>query len=188
VKILTKQQNYKLWASGAFGNRFLSWRSVAEWRASGFSGKVALRYLGGGGGGRCTYNLLPEEVEDEALRWVGEGADASKIMVNQMVPDQDRYTTIQGEFYNGVFNDVVEPFLHTFYPAPMRTALAHQSLHTHGLRGRLLLKHFMTASSWEDFQVLLDQYPDHVLEVSVFSRCLGNIPGRNATVWEVRRY
>jgi hypothetical protein len=57
-----------------------------------------------------------------------------------------------------------------------------------GLRAAIMLRAAMTPSSYEDWRVLLDQYPGHVLEVSVYDRCIGDTPGRNALVWEVRRY
>ena len=56
------------------------------------------------------------------------------------------------------------------------------------LRSDLLLKLAMTPASHDDWNLLLGQYPGHVLEVSIYDRCLGDTPGRNALVWEVRRY
>jgi len=56
------------------------------------------------------------------------------------------------------------------------------------LRSDLLLKLAMTPASHEDWNLLLERYPGHVLEVSVYDRCLGDTPGRNALVWEVREY
>ena len=34
--ILSKSQNYRLWQGGAFGNKLRAWRTVDEWRDSGF--------------------------------------------------------------------------------------------------------------------------------------------------------
>jgi hypothetical protein len=70
----------------------------------------------------------------------------------------------------------------------MRDALKLAPSVAQGLYSDVLIREAMTPSSYEDWKVLLDQYPGHVLEVSIFSRCLGDIPGRNALVWEVRRY
>jgi hypothetical protein len=52
----------------------------------------------------------------------------------------------------------------------------------------LLIREAMTPSSYDDWLMLIDRYPGHVLEVSIYDRCLGDVPGRNALVWEVRRY
>ena len=57
-----------------------------------------------------------------------------------------------------------------------------------GLRADLLLSSVMTPSSLDDWEMLTSRFPGHVLEVSVYDRCLGDVPGRNALVWEVRRY
>jgi len=35
---------------------------------------------------------------------------------------------------------------------------------------------------------LLDLYPDHVIEFSAAEVFVGDRPGRNAVVWEVRKY
>jgi hypothetical protein len=190
--IENKKQNFIAWRRGDFGNKLRAWKTIEEWRAANFVEPVALRYLGTSGGGRCVYNLLPEEVEAEYERWVVEyGMDPSCIMLNEMAPG--KRTVIQGEFYNGVLlksngQPLVEPFFFSRHPTPMRTALKEAPENTHFVRARTLLKYFMTAPSWEDFEVLLGKYPDHVLEVSVFDRNVGDLPRRNAVVWEIRHY
>jgi hypothetical protein len=70
----------------------------------------------------------------------------------------------------------------------MRDALAEAPETSTGLASDLLLRSVMTPLSYEDWRLLLDRHPGHVLEVSVYEHCLGDTPGRNALVWEVRRY
>jgi hypothetical protein len=188
--VLTKRQNYALWQSGAFGNKLRAWRSVGEWQASGFRGRVVLRELGRGGG-RCLYNVEPDAVFDSLLVWAAGGVTLDQVMVNEVAPDQD--VVLQGELYNGVLQDeegfaIWDYFFYSTFRAQMRDALWHRPEHTYGLRADVLLRRAMTDASYEDWRILLDQYPDHVLEVSIYDRCLGDIPGRNALVWEVRRY
>ena len=36
--------------------------------------------------------------------------------------------------------------------------------------------------------MIVDKYPDHLLEVAVYNCCLDDLPNRNALVWEVRKY
>jgi hypothetical protein len=43
--ILSKKQNYRLWQSGAFGNKLHAWQTVSAWRASGFVGNVTVRCI-----------------------------------------------------------------------------------------------------------------------------------------------
>ena len=70
----------------------------------------------------------------------------------------------------------------------MRDALSAAPEVAHRLRSDLLLEAAMTPASHEDWRRLLERHPGHVLEVSVYDRCLGDTPGRNALVWEVRMY
>jgi hypothetical protein len=194
--VLTKKQNYRLWQGGAFGNKLRAWRTVDEWRASGFRGKAALRQLGLGGG-RCFYNVGPDDVGLVLGRWYVEGVSLENVMVNEMAPDEAM--VLQGEYLNDICLDeegfaLPGYFFYSTAKLHMRDALhAHPDRelapqHTYGLRADLLLRAAMTPSSYEDWRVLLEQYPGHVLEVSIYDRCLGNVPGRNALVWEVRGY
>lgn len=185
--VVNKAQNYRLWRAGAYGNKLRAWRTVDAWRRSGYADEVVLRYVGTGGGGRCAYHLRPEDVDAEVAAWVADGADPGAIMVNEQAPGVR--TVLQGELFNGVMlGGSVYPFLFTLVPRPMREALAIESRHAFGLRTLALLEHFMTPSSYADLRVVMDLFPDHVIEVSVFANNLGDTPGRNALVWEVRRY
>jgi hypothetical protein len=186
--VLTKKQNYRLWQGGAFGNKLRAWRSLREWRFSDYRGPVALRSLGAAGGGHCIYDVNPGQVtlaiEEMHRRGVPDGA----IMVNEMAPS-NAYI-LQGEYLNAVREDGLwGHFFHSQVSEPMRIALlSWRARTTHGLMSDLLIREAMTPASYEDWRELLDRYPDHVLEVSIFDRCLGDLPHRNALVWEVRRY
>ncbi len=46
----------------------------------------------------------------------------------------------------------------------------------------------MDGNSRDDFEQIRDMYPGHVIEVSIFERELGKLPGRRCIVWEVRCY
>lgn len=187
--ILNKKQNYRLWQSGAFGNKLRAWRSVDEWRVSGFPRLVVLRTLMGGGG-PCEYNLTPEKVEVVVQSWMALGISPDHIMVNEAAPDYD--VALQGEYFNDIFNygDIAGwgYFLYSREKAQMRDALKAAFGVAHSLRADLLLRLAMTPSSYEDWLVLLDRYPGHVFEVSIYANCLGDTPGRNTLVWEIRRY
>lgn len=182
--ILSKRQNYRLWQSGAFGNKLRAWDSIGAWRHSGCRGPVVLRVAEGDGGGPCVYDVVPGETLFALEQFSCCGISADRIMVNEMAPPCE---ILQGEYLN-------DPglcwgyFLHSREPARMRAALNRAPMVAQGLRSDFLIREAMTPSSYEDWQVLLDQYPGHVLEVSIFGRCLGDIPGRNALVWEIRRY
>jgi hypothetical protein len=187
--ILSKSQNYRLWQGGAFGNKLRAWRTVDEWRESGFDGMVVLRTVMGGGG-PCRYNLQPGEVDAEVVGWLALGIPLDRIMVNEAAPDGD--VILQGEYLNDIYEIDGEAgwgyFRYSRARAQMRDALAASPEVAHRLRSDLLLKLAMTPASHDDWNLLLEQHPGHVLEVSIYDRCLGDIPGRNALVWEVRKY
>lgn len=51
-----------------------------------------------------------------------------------------------------------------------------------------LLRCILNDNSHDDLMVLLEEYPDHVIELSALDVCFGTCPDRNAVVWEVRKY
>lgn len=196
--ILSKRQNYRLWQGGAFGNKLRAWNSIEKWRADlqgeGFHGRqgvFALRTLLPSGGGPCRFGLRSLGVMELVNEWCRCGLPRDAIMINEQAPDES--IVVQGEYLNDVC--VVDGKTHWGYfyfsrvRMPMRPALTWRRPEVaYDLQANLMIREAMTPSSYEDWQVLLEQYPGHVLEVSIYSRCLGDIPGRNALVWEVRRY
>lgn len=186
--VLTKRQNYRLWRGGAIGNKLRAWRSIAEWFCAGCPEPVALRSLRGGGD-LCAYNLSAFQVGFAVQQFHREGIRSDQIMVNEM----DTLTQIlQGEYLNDVCTiDGEVQVGHFFYSRVrlrMRDALKAAPQVTHGLRADLMIRQAMTPASYEDWQELLTRYPGHVLEVSIYENCLGDLPHRNALVWEVRKY
>ena len=186
--ILDKRENFRLWQSGAFGNKLRAWRTVQEWRDSGFAGLVVLRSLMDGGG-PCEYNLTPEQAEVALQRGLWLGQPPERIMVNEAAPDQA--VLLQGEYLNDIHLGGPSYWGYFYYSrvkAQMRDALKAAPEVAQGLRSDLMLRLAMTPASYDDWLLLLDRYHGHVFEVSIYERCLGDTPGRNALVWEVRRY
>jgi hypothetical protein len=188
--IANKKKNYELCHSGAYGNRVLQWASLAEWKASGYNKPVAMRVAGSAGGGPSSFHVPSNGVEMLARSWQKwKRVSLDDIRLSEMA---DGPRVLQGEYLNDVYIQDGEPhhcyFLGTFESGPMPLALEKSSFTTYGLRADLLLRHYMTPASYEDWQGLLLQYPGHVLEVSVWDSCLGDLTNRNAIVWEIRRY
>ena len=187
--VLNKVQNFRLWQGGAFGNKLRAWDTVRAWRLSDYRGPVALRCRAGLGGGPCIYDVIPGQVCLAIEEMYRRGAKDGEIMVNEMSPNCE---ILQGEYLNllyGVGDDASWGYFHySRVRARMREALSSQPEAASGLRAELLLQSHMTPASYEDWRMLVDKYPDHVLEVSVYDRCLGDLPNRNALVWEVRKY
>lgn len=187
----TKKLSYRGFQAGAYGNKLRDWRSVGEWEQSGFTGLVSLRTVqASAGNGPCIYNVPPGRVLDEVSALVKSGVDPGNIVVGEMAPND--LVLLQGEYRNGPYlsggEGVCGELLYSWVQRPMREALAAQRLTATGLAATDLLQRVMTPSSYSDWEVLLEKYPDHVLEVSTYRRSIGNTPWRNTIVWEVRRY
>ena len=189
--ILTKRRNYELCHGGGYGNRVRQWASIDEWCASGYIAPVAMRVaLPGGGGGPSKFNVSPEYVAVVARYWeTYHGIPQECIRLSEMA---DGLRILQGEYLNDVCTTEGETqhgvFLYTRESGPMPLALKASRATTFGLRADLMIRAAMTPSSYSDWQELLNRYPGHVLEVSIWESCLGDCPGRNAVIWEIRRY
>jgi hypothetical protein len=181
MPILTKRQSYELCHAGAYGNRVRQWDSIEAWQASGYDEPVAMRVALESGGGPKVFYVPPCNVGIIAELWGDLGVRRDQIRLSEMA---DGRRILQGQYAN----DFTGEFLHTFETGPMLEALTKSHAYAFSLRSKLLLQAHMTPSSYADLEVLLEQYPDHVFELSVWASCLGDTPGRNAIIWEVRRY
>jgi len=158
--ITDKRKNYAAWTAGGFGNRLRAWPSITEFEQSETCCTVSMRYLEPGG--PCFYDVAREELRATLKKgYIAMGFDPTKVMVNESAPDES--VSMQGEFFNDVAQGVTEGFLFSTAKLKMRDALAHDSTWVSGMLGRAFLRSVMTPSSWSDFEVLLEQYPGHIL-------------------------
>lgn len=56
-----------------------------------------------------------------------------------------------------------------------------------GLKAKIILEYYTDPASYDTIMELLDMYPDHVIEFSVFDKAIG-IFNRPTIIWEVRKY
>ena len=180
MEITTKAKNYELLSKGKLGNTIKTWGSLAEFKESLYVGEVTIRYKGLSGGQFCYYSV--SDVDSVVSEIEGKGGGKEKIVINESAPDE--FLTVQGELMRNTHG------LYFFYSTKqgkMRDCLKSASS-VFGLRAKIILQHYLTPSSYEDVMDLLDEYPDHVIELSAYSKCLGSRTGRNALIWEVRKY
>lgn len=52
----------------------------------------------------------------------------------------------------------------------------------------LIVKDNFWGASYDDLQVLFEEYPDHVVEFTCYDCFYGILKGRNSVIWEVRNY
>lgn len=187
--ILSKTLSVEMFGRGEFGNRLRQWNSIQACVKSGYKGKVALRYKDKkGGGGPCKYNIPIEHAAHELIQLCLSNVqwNPNYFYVNEMGPDSK--ITLQGEFYDNAPSWGGYYLLYSTVGKAMREALAINRSHHYGNGSLLILKQVMSRDSYEDFELLRNLYPDHVIEFSCYSINLGSLPRRNTIFWEVRKY
>lgn len=183
MKVRTKEEMYRLYYEGAFGNKLQTWTSYESLIASGYDGTVTMRYKGKHGGAWSSFNQKIEEIPLEIERWVRQGADPTLIQYNESAPDER--LIFQGE----VMRDLgFYHLVYSFEKTKMNYAMRNNPLKTKGLHALCVLREYMSTNSYEDLMLLLDNYPDSVVEFSVYEMDLGCLPHRNTIFWEVRNY
>jgi hypothetical protein len=186
MQIRTKQQFYRLYEQGAFGNKLRTWMGVNALVDSvangGFHGTVSVRATTFGGDKLASYNVPASE----AYRFLRsrDVHDMQRVAFNESAPDQ--LLVLQGEIQN------LDGVLHLRYSRvrgkKMRDAMK-TALHKRGLAALHLLRAVMDPSSFADLEALWELYPTAVVEFGTYSQpvgCLGG--GRNSVFWEVRNY
>lgn len=174
--ITSKTEWFRVLATGGIGNSWQPYGPVEEWRAKGRPGDL-LCLRENRPGGRCYYNLTPEEVEG----LIAFHADCEWASVSPMCPSCE---TLNAEVMRGVFGLEVR---YAEGVGTMRAAMARAS-HASGLKAQLLLQKHLDAASYDDLTEILDLYPDHVVELTAFAWSIGSCGNRNTVIWEVRRY
>ena len=71
---------------------------------------------------------------------------------------------------------------------PMREALKEKSFNVTGLEAEILLRYYLCSRSLEWLKILLERYPEHVVEFSSYGVNWGTLRGYNTVFWEVRLY
>ena len=174
---------YELYNAGAFGNKFKTWANLDEFRASGYSGRITLRYKGADAARWCKPFVATGEIDAIVDRWVSEGADRSRVTVGMV--DDLNMITLQGEVQRGLFGYDLR---YSFEFLPMRDALAKSQFHASGLKALAILRHYLDPSSFADLEAIFEKWPDSVAEFTTYRVNVGEIPNRNTVVWEVRNY
>lgn len=164
------------------GNRIRTFDTEQDLWESGYKGNVTVRYKEAGSP-FCQYNVPWGRVSDWLARFVTIGAKRELFTFNESAPDQ--YMLTQGEFMHGTDGYCLYT---SEEPLPMRKALANSGRQYYRLQALGRLKAFCNPTSYDMILDLLDQYPDHVIEFSAYSRNVGLMPHHNTLIWEIRLY
>lgn len=189
--VLTKQDMYRRWMAGEFGNAIKCWMSVDEFERDLAAGewpkerRVALRYSGPAGGSPiCDYDIHPSDVRRRGEELCAlHKAEFSRLVVNDS-DDEGNGRTIQGEVCR-----IGGPWFLRFtqHHAKMREAFKHDERVARGLEAKLLLDHYMDPNAREWLDHLMETYPDHVVEFTCLNNPCGT-HGWNTIFWECRYY
>jgi hypothetical protein len=179
-----KDTFYKLSRYGCFGNQLRVWDTAEEFTSSGYTGDIGLRYVGATGGGVWLGNQISHDcaVAVRDIVCEQEGLDPQDYRFCEAAPDH--LLTIQGEVQRGIWGLDLR---YSTLQMNMRNALAKEQHHANGLAALLLLREHLSPASYDDLDILLDWFDGHVVEFAAFSTCVGDTPGRNTLIWEVRK-
>lgn len=179
--MLSKHDFVRRYEQGEFGNHAPTWDTLAAFLDSGYQGLVHIRNRVAGG--VTWYNVPAQRVRVAWQRSVAEVGDGKQLYISAMAPTEQ--TLFQGEVQRSVC------YLDMSYSTlalPMRDALRRDCRQARGIMAVCLLQWYLCPRSYDWLQFLLDTYPDHVIEFSVYDCCWGTLPGYNTVFWEVRRY
>ena len=185
--ITCKYDYYTRLARGAFGNVLRTWPSREAWEESGFDGLMGLRY--NSPLPRCPFvtSIPANRILVHYHLWLNAGWEPGRIIFCEAAP-HDR-NLLQGEVRRcapaGLYLDYS-----TQTGLDMRAAMRDEAgwQHTEGLKARQILQWGLNAQSYADIMELLNIWDDHTVEFSAFNTLVGELPGRNACIWEVRYY
>ena len=176
--VLTKGDFVRRYVLGEFGNASPTYQNVVALNNQG-SGFRKYHLRNRIAGGETYYDL---DFFQAISKW-SEVREPGQWYVSEMAPTEK--TILQGEVMR------IETGLYLLFShvaKPMRDALRESSQSLRGLAAVMLLRGHLCANSLEWLGVLLDRYPDHVIEFSAYSANWGTLPHYNTVFWEVRKY
>lgn len=184
--VLTKRDFVRRYSEGQFGNASPTWDNYAEWFGSNAFAPTNPKQLyhirNRIKGGPTRYDVPFYSMWGTWIKACEEQHEKD-LYISAMAPTEK--TLIQGEVMRAPWG------LYLYYSTikkPMRDALQEQSHSVSGIIASLLLRDYLCPKSYEWLEHLLDVYPNHVVEFSIYSTEWGTIPGFNTVFWEVRKY
>jgi hypothetical protein len=184
LPVNSKQDFARRYKKGEFGNASPTFDTPNEYLQSGYHGTSKIHIRNRVQGGPTYYDVEPCDF-DTVWRMACQHQPPDTFYISLMAPTEK--TVIQGE----LFQDPADGRLRFFYSTvklPMRDALKQESNSVDWLTARGLLMTYMNQKSYDWLQELIDRYPGHVIEFSVYSVEWGTMPGYNTVFWEVRNY
>lgn len=181
--VKTKKDFVKRYAKGEFGNAAPTWFNLHQFQAFGERFHNQLIHIRNRvAEGKTWYNVLPKNLPTMWERAVSE-CGFHNLYLSAMAPTE--CTLIQGEVQVSVWG---LDLYYTCVKLPMRDALAEWSNSVNGIMAYSLLQDYLCQRSYEWLGYLLEEYSNHVVEFSTYSKQWGTVDGYNTVFWEVRNY
>lgn len=184
-----KHESTSLFTRGRYGNNIATYANPEEAIAADPQALFMIRYRGDVG---VQGPAVLADANGLHIKWLdilSDGWQESRLYINVSIPI-DRIV-FQGELSTGNWSDP-EWFLIgcTDSRIHMREAMKRASFKRRGLAAKLYLKLVMDASSWEDLNAVIDEWPDGVIELVVFDTPFGSLEhtGRRMIIWESRGF
>lgn len=182
--IKNKTHFYELARKGFLGNQFRVWYTIEDFKNSGYTGNLGLRYMGTSSFAPWLGNKIPGDcaVESLLLLCEQEGYNPKDFAFCEAAPES--HLILQGEVQQAVWGMEIR---YTTIKDSMRTAFEKESLRAYGANAFCILRSYLSPASFDDIQVIFDWFPEHVIEFATFSIPVGWAKGRNTVIWEVRK-
>ena len=187
--VTSKADMYQRLARGEFGNTIPQYFSVDAWRASGDDKRYSywgVRSATVAGHPKCKMYVPTPEVAEYAAEHFPGTANISCMV--------DAFATVLAwlevwQSPTGLRVEGIE-LPKTTEGWNWRNSMPNPERRKGwgGTAARQVLKKNLNPNSYDDLQELLDEYPDHVVELSALDTVFGTCPGRNGIVWEARAY
>jgi len=177
TSVLNKRDFVKRYKKGEFGNAAPTWSSVNAFKESyniECFGKNQLFHLRSKNPGGLTYY-------DLTFNQLINKKNVENYYVSAMAPTEK--TILQGEIRQSIKHLELR---YTTVKKPMRDAFKIEDITIFGLQVNYVVSSCLDANSQDWLYVLLDRYPNHIIEFSTYSTQWGTISGYNTVFWEVR--
>ena len=178
--VLNKRDFVKRYKRGEFGNAAPTWSSVFEFKKAStvectknFNQNQLYHLRSKQPGGPTYYNLNFSQLSRKK--------NVENYYVSAMAPTEK--TILQGEIRQSTRHLELR---YTTVKKPMRDAFKVEDKTIFGLQVNYIVSSCLDANSQDWLYVLLDRYPNHIIEFSTYSTQWGTIPGYNTVFWEVR--
>jgi hypothetical protein len=183
--VLTKREMYRRLVAGEFGNTLPRYFSLGEWHDSADYARYVLW-----GVQHASISAFPGTRLDVPRQDVAvvahNGAFGMDYVISPMVHQVGRVQW-EGDVYDHPERGLICSGNLDPAPGSWRKHMLAPRL-WEGTAARVLLRQVLNANSYDDLESLVARFPGHVVEFSALDCCFGTHPGRNAVIWEVRRY